>query len=125
NMGVRASMSVSLIVHGRLWGLVACHHYDGPHYPDAATRGAAEFLGRTASLLLQGMADAASNVDGLAIAATAAELVRALSAQVHDPLEALADDERMLDLVDGATGAAARINGELVLVGDTPDHADV
>ena len=26
NMGVRASMSVSLLVHGRLWGLVACHH---------------------------------------------------------------------------------------------------
>jgi len=26
NMGVRSTMSISLIVDGRLWGLVACHH---------------------------------------------------------------------------------------------------
>lgn len=26
NMGVRASMSVSIVVRGRLWGLIACHH---------------------------------------------------------------------------------------------------
>ncbi|PCH40363.1 hypothetical protein WOLCODRAFT_98767 [Wolfiporia cocos MD-104 SS10] len=30
NMGVRASMSVSIIAFGQLWGLVACHSY-GPH----------------------------------------------------------------------------------------------
>ena len=27
NMGVRATMSLSIICDGRLWGLVACHHY--------------------------------------------------------------------------------------------------
>lgn len=27
NMGVAASMSLSIIVDGELWGLVACHHY--------------------------------------------------------------------------------------------------
>ncbi len=26
NMGVAASMSISIIVHGKLWGLFACHH---------------------------------------------------------------------------------------------------
>jgi light-regulated signal transduction histidine kinase (bacteriophytochrome) len=26
NMGVAASMSVSIVVNGRLWGLIACHH---------------------------------------------------------------------------------------------------
>ncbi|SHH02812.1 HWE histidine kinase domain-containing protein [Cognatishimia maritima] len=31
NMGVAASMSVSIIVNGRLWGLFACHHYS-PRY---------------------------------------------------------------------------------------------
>ncbi|NCT91422.1 SpoIIE family protein phosphatase [Cellulomonas sp. APG4] len=125
NMGVRASMSVSLLVHGRLWGLVACHHESGPHFPDAATRGAAEFLGRTASLLLQGMADAATNVDTLAVAAASGELVRELGARVHDPLGVLADGDRMLDLIEGATGAVARINGETVLVGRTPSRAEV
>lgn len=27
NMGVEASMSISIVVEGRLWGLFACHHY--------------------------------------------------------------------------------------------------
>lgn len=27
NMGVRASMSVSIILNNELWGLIACHHY--------------------------------------------------------------------------------------------------
>ncbi|TGO47976.1 hypothetical protein BCON_0256g00040 [Botryotinia convoluta] len=27
NMGVRASFSISLIVEGRLWGLISCHYY--------------------------------------------------------------------------------------------------
>ncbi|MCP6151395.1 GAF domain-containing protein, partial [Klebsiella pneumoniae] len=26
NMGVAASLSISILVEGRLWGLVACHH---------------------------------------------------------------------------------------------------
>ncbi len=52
NMGVHASMSISLLRHGRLWGLVACHHYAGPHLPPFGTRAAAEFLGSTLSLRL-------------------------------------------------------------------------
>ncbi|KEP47962.1 putative phytochrome-like histidine kinase [Rhizoctonia solani 123E] len=30
NMGVRASMSISILTFGQLWGLIACHSY-GPH----------------------------------------------------------------------------------------------
>ena len=33
NMGVGASMSVSLVVGGRLWGLIACHHMRSLHVP--------------------------------------------------------------------------------------------
>ena len=51
-MGVRASMSISLLRDDRLWGLIACHHYSGPHAPPYATRAAAEFLGSTLSLRL-------------------------------------------------------------------------
>ncbi|MBC7996355.1 MAG: GAF domain-containing protein, partial [Leptolyngbya sp.] len=27
NMGVKATLTISLIVNGQLWGLIACHHY--------------------------------------------------------------------------------------------------
>jgi len=33
NMGVAASMSISIIQDGKLWGLVACHHNVGYHVP--------------------------------------------------------------------------------------------
>ncbi|MAQ46186.1 MAG: two-component system sensor histidine kinase/response regulator [Confluentimicrobium sp.] len=43
NMGVRASMSVSILRKGKLWGLFACHHYDG-HYIDFELRTAVELF---------------------------------------------------------------------------------
>ena len=49
NMGVTASMSISLVIDGELWGLIACHHYSGPHRPSQDARAAAEFLGQVAS----------------------------------------------------------------------------
>lgn len=33
NMGVAASMSVSIVVNGRLWGLIACHHMSPRQVP--------------------------------------------------------------------------------------------
>ena len=43
NMGVAASMSVSIIRDGKLWGLLACHS-DTPHYVDFRTRTAVELF---------------------------------------------------------------------------------
>ena len=51
NMGTAASMSVSLVVDGRLWGLIACHHRK-PMRPTLATRSMAELLGRLYSVAL-------------------------------------------------------------------------
>ncbi|ARE39246.1 diguanylate cyclase/phosphodiesterase (GGDEF & EAL domains) with PAS/PAC sensor(s) [Rhodovulum sp. P5] len=31
NMGVRATLTIALIVRDELWGLLTCHHYDGPY----------------------------------------------------------------------------------------------
>ena len=44
NMGVAASMSLSLISGGRLWGLIACHHRE-PMFLSASKRAAAELFG--------------------------------------------------------------------------------
>lgn len=51
NMGVCASMSISIIVDGRLWGLIACHHHE-PKPVGARQRIAADVFGRYVSLLL-------------------------------------------------------------------------
>ncbi len=38
NMGVEATLVGSLVVDGRLWGLVSCHHESGPKYLGPAVR---------------------------------------------------------------------------------------
>lgn len=51
NMGVSASMSVSIIVRGELWGLFACHHYDPRRLP-YDIRTAAELFGQLFGFML-------------------------------------------------------------------------
>jgi light-regulated signal transduction histidine kinase (bacteriophytochrome) len=51
NMGVAASMSISVIVDDRLWGLIACHHYT-PKTLTMSERIAAEMFGEFFSLHL-------------------------------------------------------------------------
>jgi light-regulated signal transduction histidine kinase (bacteriophytochrome) len=45
NMGVRASLSISIIVDDRLWGLIACHHAE-PRFLSHNCRRIVEFFGR-------------------------------------------------------------------------------
>ena len=54
NMGVGASMSVSIIVDGVLWGLVACHHYT-PKTLTMSERMAAEMFGGFLSLQIDAL----------------------------------------------------------------------
>ncbi|SKA82668.1 Bacteriophytochrome (light-regulated signal transduction histidine kinase) [Prosthecobacter debontii] len=49
NMGVAASMSISIVVGEELWGLFACHHYS-PRYVPHTVRMACEFLAHMLSL---------------------------------------------------------------------------
>ena len=123
NMGVVASMSVSLVDSGRLWGLIACHHYAGPHRPSPADRVAAEFLGRTASLLLATKVDAGNAQRVLDVSERSARLVQALARTPRRPAEALLE-AGMQDLVP-AGGAAVRLDGRLHLVGRTPSAEQV
>lgn len=53
NMGVKASMSISIICDGELWGLVACHHGQAAHL-SLETRSTAELFGQMFSYLLEG-----------------------------------------------------------------------
>ncbi|MGU3495636.1 HWE histidine kinase domain-containing protein [Xanthobacteraceae bacterium A53D] len=52
NMGVSASMSLSIIVGGELWGLIACHHY-APRVLSMSERIGAEMFGEFFSLHLE------------------------------------------------------------------------
>lgn len=89
NMGVTASMSISLLKDGALWGLIACHHYSGPHAPPHGIRAAAEFLGSVLSVRLVAQVEE----DRLA---AAHRVARELAAAVPDVAGAL-----VLNLAEG------------------------
>ncbi len=52
NMGVCASMSISIIVEGRLWGLFACHHY-APRCASFERRSVSELFAQMFSMRLE------------------------------------------------------------------------
>jgi len=52
NMGVRGSMSISVIVNGELWGMIACHHY-APRTLAMGQRVAAEMFGEFFALHIE------------------------------------------------------------------------
>ena len=54
NMGVEASLSISIVVEGKLWGLFACHHY-APRPLPYSVRTLAELFSELFSLSLESM----------------------------------------------------------------------
>ena len=110
NMGVRASMSISLLRDDRLWGLIACHHYSGPHAPPYATRAAAEFLGSTLSLRLVDRAEEDEVHRALQVRSTLAWLTRATLDEDRPLTDTLLGSPDLLDLLP-ADGVVVHLQG--------------
>lgn len=121
NMGVTASMSVSLVVDGRLWGLIACHHYSGPHPLSLDVRSASEFLGQVSSQLVAER----ERADARAAVRRSEQLlaeVQSATSSAPAPLEALMSTDALLALMD-AGGAALCFDGVVTTYGAVPDEA--
>jgi len=119
NMGVGASMSVSMVKDGLLWGLVACHHYSGPLRVPYDARSAAEFLGQTASQLIDDRERADTRTDELRASVTLARITASLAGDPRPVYDTLFNDVRLLELVD-ATGVALWVDGRMSTLGDVP-----
>ena len=120
NMGVAASMSVSLLRQGRLWGLIACHHYAGPHEPPFGVRAAAEFLGSSLSLRLVARVEEGELEARIRASRTLSRLLTAGRDHDRALASALVTGAALLDLVP-AQGAVVAADGVVDCVGDVPD----
>jgi light-regulated signal transduction histidine kinase (bacteriophytochrome) len=119
NMGVHASMSISLLRHGRLWGLIACHHYAGAHLPPFGTRAAAEFLGSTLSLRLVDQFEDDQLHRRLAAQRMLAKLTAATLNDGRPLATALHGVADLLEVVS-ADGVVVDIQGERRVLGTVP-----
>lgn len=121
NMGTTASLSISLIVDGDLWGLVACHHYSGPLAPSAQVRDAAEHIGRVASSRFAEIEAGERTRQAKDLGAVARRFAEAMAEAPHWSVEeALGQQEGDVLKLAAATGAVV-IDGERrVVLGDAP-----
>lgn len=118
NIGIQASMTISLLQNGRLWGLIACHHMS-PKRVSMAMREAGIFISRLASVRLssveaqekQRMTDRATEISG--------DLLKAL------PFDSIAHVvERLLPELKSlmsASGVLAVVNGKWFSHGKIPE----
>ena len=122
-MGVRATMSISIIQDNQLWGLVACHHYS-PRYVTHPARMACEFLAHMLSLQV-GSKEALENHEYVErLTSKHAELVRAMS-EDKDLFDGLLKSESDFEHWIDAQGVAFCVGDEVNLLGATPAEADV
>lgn len=124
NMGVTSSMSISIVIDGQLWGLVACHHYAGPHRPSQDARSAAEFLGQVASAQIAELERAEAREDALSSQGRVNRITARVSASEQSPVERVVADPELLELCR-ATGVAVCYNDKVTTRGQVPDEAAI
>lgn len=123
NMGTLASMSVSIMVGGRLWGLVSCHDH-APRHLSFQTRVACEHLGRLLSLQIQAQEDNAEVAHRLALHQRVLTVV-ARMAETDGTLQRLVQPALAIHELVGATGAAVVLNDTCWTIGEAPPEEAV
>ncbi len=122
NMGVRGSMSISLLKEGKLWGLVACHHRQ-PLLVPYGVRLIGEFLAHVLSARISELERAAAVERRSAAYAIQSELLEQIVSAPRFQ-DGLAGRRTLADLVD-CCGAAVLYQGEATVIGRTPSAADL
>jgi light-regulated signal transduction histidine kinase (bacteriophytochrome) len=133
NMGIDASMSISIILGGELWGLIACHHYSPRRLP-RHLRAVCELFGSMFSYQLevfekreQFNARLTSRMvlqDLMLNLASADDYARGLTEQSPNLLDYIHGGGATLDGHQHG-GVAVSVKGELTFLGTTPNSDQI
>ena len=123
NMGVGSSFSISLMAHGELWGLVACHNYS-PRFINYKARDASKLIGQILSSALEYRQDE-ENVEKLASLNIAAADLAEFIEKEHYLKDALTGKNKTIKDITTATGAVLIFDNETTTVGLTPNREQI
>ncbi len=120
NLNVTASMSVSIVVDGQLWGLVSCHH-TSPKRVSYDMRETCKLLGQTLGQSIKAHLEKAINNQAQQLAFAREELLKRLTgfSAVEESIRRYLKDVQHLV---HAEGAALLLHGKLTLLGSTPSE---
>jgi light-regulated signal transduction histidine kinase (bacteriophytochrome) len=120
NMHTLASMSVSLMVKGKLWGLISCHN-EGPSPVPFEQRTACEQLGQLLALCIESREDAHELQFRLDLRRIMVSMLAGLT-QGSDFFENLSSVFPELLRFARATGVAVVVDDRVLTFGDTPEE---
>jgi light-regulated signal transduction histidine kinase (bacteriophytochrome) len=123
NMGVAATLVVSLMAGDRLWGLIACHHYR-PRFVSYQVRALCELLGEAVATRIAALEGFVQVQAELLVRRLEQRMIEAISRD-GDWKGALFDSPASLLNPMKATGAALLYDGELTTTGEVPATGDL
>jgi light-regulated signal transduction histidine kinase (bacteriophytochrome) len=133
NMGIDASMSISIIRGGSLWGLIACHHYS-PRLLPRHLRAVCELFGSMFSLQLEARETGEQFGARLASRMVLQNLMLNLAGANDYAIGLTQQSPNLLDYIHGGSvaadgarqgGVAVCVNGQLTALGSTPNHDQI
>ncbi|MDX6749659.1 histidine kinase dimerization/phosphoacceptor domain -containing protein [Geminicoccaceae bacterium 1502E] len=123
NMGVAASMSVSIVCEGALWGLIACHH-GTPRLVPYEQREACKHVGQILAQQVSARDEAENHAQTWQLAAAREQLVAALAAAEVVETALLEQGAELRQLVP-ADGTAIVLGQRVARFGHTPGEAEI
>ena len=123
NMGTVCSMSVSIIIDGKLWGLVSCHHH-APRFIPLRLRSACDFVMQIAASQIEALLAAGRFRRALSAKAVQARLLAAMASD-DNYMDGLTGSPDLLCELTGADGVAVVQGFSATLSGITPSHGQV
>ncbi|MBX9609461.1 MAG: GAF domain-containing protein [Gammaproteobacteria bacterium] len=118
NMGVTASMSLSLVIGGELWGLIACHNYS-PRYLPSDLRVACELFAQICSLQIEARNETDAARRRMVPRTVQGVLSNRVPLASHIGEELVTGEVSVQDLVP-STGVAVCFEGRVLTRGNTP-----
>jgi len=123
NMGVAASFSVSILIRGELWGLIAGHHRE-PRFIARNQRAYCQLLAQHIALVVEAE-DRRELASALEQATDAHARIISRASSNEDLVQAIAASGDELAQLVGAQGAAIMLERRIVMVGTTPTRAAI
>ncbi|MEA5618105.1 ATP-binding protein [Cronbergia sp. UHCC 0137] len=123
NMGVGASLTISLIKDQKLWGLIACHHQT-PKFVSYELRKSCEFLGRVIFAEISAKEETEDYDYRMNLTHIQSLLVEYMSQSDHFIDGLVKNQPNLLDLTN-AQGAAVCFGGNYTLIGETPKEEEL
>ena len=123
NMGVGATLVVSLMVGGKLWGLISCHHYV-PRMVHFELRSVCELLAETMATRIAALESFSQGLAELSVRRLEQRMIEAM-ARDGDWRGGLFDRAQAVLQPLNATGAALLFDGQILTAGDVPATSEL